>query len=81
MIWFFFDEVLGLKLSQKTEVKLEIPNEILKLVEKRSDLRKKGLFAEADKIRLEIESRGFGTKDLAGKTEIFKADKKSSPNQ
>jgi len=76
----FFDEVLGLKLGQKVAVKLEIPEEILKLVEERNNLRKKGLFVEADKIRLEIESKGFGIRDLAEKTEIFKADVKLPPS-
>lgn len=65
----FFDEVLGLKLGQT--LALEIPDDIKALAEKRASLRKKGLFEEADKVRAEIESKGYGVKDLPNKTEVY----------
>lgn len=57
-----FDEVLGLKLNESPR-KIEIPEEIKKLIEKRDMLRKEGKFEEADSIRKEIESKGFSTQD------------------
>ena len=57
-----FDEVLGLKLNEGNK-KVEIPEEIKKLIEKRNMLRKEGKFEEADIIRKEIESKGFSTQD------------------
>lgn len=64
----FFDEVLGLKLS---EFSFDIPEEIKKLAEIRASLRKEGKFEEADKIRQEIESKGFGVSDLPDRTEVY----------
>jgi len=57
-----FDEVLGLKLNEGNK-KVEIPEKIKKLIEKRNMLRKEGKFEEADIIRKEIESKGFSTQD------------------
>ncbi|PIU71759.1 cysteine--tRNA ligase, partial [Candidatus Woesebacteria bacterium CG06_land_8_20_14_3_00_39_27] len=57
-----FDEVLGLELS-KSPKKVEIPEEIKKLIAKRSILRKEGKFEEADEIRKQIERKGFNTQD------------------
>ena len=57
-----FDEVLGLKLNESPK-KVEIPEKIKKLIEKRNMLRKEGKFEEADIIRKEIESNGFSTQD------------------
>lgn len=57
-----FDEVLGLELN-KSPKKVEIPEEIKKLIEKREELRKEGKFEEADKIRKEIEKKGFNVED------------------
>ncbi len=64
----FFDEVLGLKLS---DFSFEAPEDIQKLAKMRADLRKEGKFEEADKIRQEIENKGFGVRDLPGKTEVY----------
>ncbi len=58
-----FDEILGLKLSEITSSKLQIPNEIQELMQKREQLRKEGEFEEADKIRDRIISRGFNIND------------------
>lgn len=58
-----FDEILGLKLSEITSSKLQIPNEIQELMQKREQLRKEGKFEEADKIRDKIKSLGFDVSD------------------
>ncbi|GBD34003.1 Cysteine--tRNA ligase [bacterium HR34] len=41
----------------------EIPQEIIELVQKREELRRKGEWGEADKIREEIQRRGYTIKD------------------
>ncbi len=56
------DEVLGLGLSQKEE-EVEISTEIEELVNKREALRKSGNYEDADKVRAEIESKGFILED------------------
>lgn len=66
----FFDEVLGLQLDRELPV-FEVPQEVLELASKRYSLRKSGLFDEADKVRAEIENRGFGVKDLSDRTEVY----------
>jgi len=58
-----FDQVLGLRLSAQTKVKLTVPEEINKLVEEREELRKQGKWQEADEIRKEIEKAGFKIED------------------
>lgn len=55
-----FNEVFGF---QFTEEIITIPSEIQDLAEKRSALRKKGKFAEADKLRVEIEKKGYLIED------------------
>jgi len=63
-----FDEVLGLELS-KSEIRdprSEIPEEIKNLVNRREEARKQGLFAEADKLRREINDKGYTIQDTPG---------------
>ncbi len=56
-----FDKVFGLKLN---EVKKEsIPNEVLRLVEEREQLRKEKNFSEADKIRDKLREMGYHVDD------------------
>ena len=57
-----FDEVLGLELN-KAPRKVEIPEEIKKLIERRNMLRKEGKFEDADRIRKVVEEKGFNTQD------------------
>lgn len=66
------DEVLGLGLAEYKEEKVEIPKEIKLLIEKREKLRKEGKFAEADKIRSEIEQKGFEVEDFISESKIKK---------
>ena len=66
--------MLGLKLdeaSPKTELK-KIPGEIEDLWEQREKARKEKDFAKSDKLRKEIEARGFEIQDSQGKTRLFK---------
>jgi cysteinyl-tRNA synthetase len=57
-----FDDVLGLKLGEAS-AKVEMPEEIKKLIEMRQALRAEKKFDEADKIRKQIEEAGFEVKD------------------
>ena len=53
------DEVLGLQLTMFKEEKVEVPAGIQELVSKREEYRKTGNFKEADRIRNQIEKKGF----------------------
>ena len=66
-----WDRVLGLSLRQVSNNKLQIPNEIGKLVKEREELRKQKQWREADEIRKEIEASGFKVEDQ-GKESILK---------
>ena len=52
-----FDKVLGLKLDK--EEKIDIPDEIKKLVEEREKYRKEKKYREADRIRNIIKEKGY----------------------
>ena len=58
-----FDKVLGLKLDSIKKEKIIIPEKIKKLVQQREKTRKDKDFNQADKIRKEIEEKGFKIKD------------------
>ncbi len=57
------DQILGLGLDQYLGKPLEIPQEVLELVEKREEIRKSGDFKKADEIRKEIKKLGFEIED------------------
>lgn len=57
-----FDQVLGLRLD-KIKKELIIPAEIQKLVDQREQARKDKDFAQADKLRKQIEAAGFSLED------------------
>ena len=61
----YFDEVFGLGLKEASSAKLEIPVEVLNLVEEREELRKEGKWQEADNLRMKIEKFGFRVEDVA----------------
>ena len=71
----YFDEVLGLGLSELTKTKIKIPMKAKELVAKREKLRAGGEFGEADKVRSEIRKLGFDVEDSA-KGSKLKAVKK-----
>lgn len=60
-----FDEVLGLGLSTIKQEEFVVPDEILKLVQEREELRKDGKFSESDEIRKKIEQKGYRLEDSA----------------
>jgi len=60
---FDFDKVLGLKLKEEAEKEIVVPEEIKKLVEKREKLRRQKEWTQADKIRQEIEEKGWKIED------------------
>lgn len=66
----YYDQVLGLKLLETK--KIEIPNEIKKLAQKRKELRSEGMWEEADRARDEILSLGYEIKDTEDGYEIVK---------
>ncbi|MCD8328053.1 MAG: cysteine--tRNA ligase [Ruminococcus sp.] len=62
-------DVLGLLYNDKSE---QIPNEVLSLVQKRSEARKQKDFALADKIRDEIAGLGYVVEETRQGTKIYK---------
>ncbi|MEK7227654.1 MAG: cysteine--tRNA ligase [Patescibacteria group bacterium] len=65
-----FDKVLGLNLERNEF--LEVPQEIIALGEKRQKAKESKDFEEADRIRKEIESRGYEIRDVEKIFLIFK---------
>jgi len=63
-----FDKVLSLDLLKQNEI--EIPDEILKLVEKRNNYKKEKNYVDADKVRDEIEGLGYKILDTREGTKI-----------
>ncbi len=63
-LWQDWNQILGFRLEISNS-KLLISNEIKKLLEQREELRKQKKWAEADKIRQEIESKGVQVVDKA----------------
>ena len=62
--------VLGILLDLEDE----IPEEILDLANKRAEAKKAKDYAEADRIRDEIQSKGYNVKDVPGGFKIEKAN-------
>ncbi|MDO8573855.1 MAG: cysteine--tRNA ligase, partial [Candidatus Daviesbacteria bacterium] len=58
-----FDKILGLKLDEYLGKLIEIPANVIKLVEKREAVRKSGDFKKGDEIRKEIKKLGFEVED------------------
>jgi len=65
-----FDKVFGLNLAQVK--KIEIPEKIKKLAEKREEYRKKGDFKRADEIRKKIKEGGYWVEDTQEGSKIKK---------
>ena len=70
------DEVFGLGLKQiyEAEKNIEVPEEILKLVEEREKARKERNFELADKIREEIKAKGYWVDDTSRGPKIRKLE-------
>lgn len=57
------DQVLGLKLDEYVGKKLEIPDNVQKLVNQREQARKEGDFKKSDGLRHEIKKLGYEVQD------------------
>ena len=69
-----FDEVLGLGIKDMKEDKLDIPNEVNKLLKDRENARKNKDWEESDNIREEIKKLGFAVEDkpdLSSEQKVF----------
>lgn len=64
------DEVLGLKIKDHANASINIPEQILEMVELRKGLRKQKKFALADQMRIKIEKKGYIIKDSKEGTKI-----------
>ena len=58
-----FDEVLGLGIKEMEPERFKLPNEVGKLLEARTEARKKKRWEEADILRGRIRERGFIVED------------------
>lgn len=67
-----FDKVLGLKLSEVKTQKAEIPKEVQILIDNREKFREAEDFIEADKLRKEIEAKGYIIEDTAEGVKVKK---------
>ena len=63
-----FDKVLGLGLAEARQVQRgpTVPEEVQELIDKRQQLRGEKKFKESDKVRREIEKKGFVLEDSPG---------------
>jgi len=68
-----FDEVLGLKINEEGEIRTEIPDEILNLVQERKIARENKDWELSDKIRDIIKEKGYIIKDSKEGITIEKA--------
>lgn len=64
-----FDEVLGLDLAKVEKIE-KVEKAVEELVIKREELRKKGKWQEADKLRRQIEDAGFVVEDTAAGSKL-----------
>ncbi len=67
-----FDEVLGLDLSKVTSEEIIISDDVKSLISQRETARKNKDWDLADKLRKEIEVKGFAVEDMAEKAVIKK---------
>lgn len=67
-----FDTVLGLKIEKEDKSEIQIPEEILNLVEERNNARKEKNWGESDRIRDLLQEKGYVVKDTKNGTEISK---------
>ncbi len=65
-----FDRVLGLGIEEMEEEKVEVSEEVQKLVEKREKARSKKDWEKADRLREKIEKKGYVVKDSKEGTKI-----------
>ena len=68
-----FDEVLGLKIDEKVQNSLEIPEEVTKLIEERKVARENKDWKLSDELRDRIKEKGYIIKDSKEGMQIEKA--------
>ncbi|MDE5830278.1 MAG: cysteine--tRNA ligase [Clostridia bacterium] len=68
-----FDEVLGLEIDKKQEEKIDIPEEIQKLLEERKKAREEKNWKLSDEIRDIIQQKGYIIKDTKDGATLEKA--------
>ena len=68
-----FDKILGLNLDAEIiENKQEFPEDIKEIIEQREKARKEKNWAESDRLRDELQARGYSVKDTKNGMEINK---------
>lgn len=67
-----FDTVLGLEIEKEDKSEIQIPEEILKLVEERNIAREEKNWQESDRIRDLLQEKGYVVKDTKEGTKICK---------
>ena len=66
-----FDTVLGIEIDkEETNKEIEIPEEVLKLIEERKQARQEKNWAESDRLRDLIKEKGYEVKDTKDGMEI-----------
>ena len=68
-----FDTVLGLEIEKEDKNEIQIPEEILKLVEERNIARKEKNWQESDRIRDLLQEKGYVVKDTKDGAKISKS--------
>ena len=68
------DKILGLDLKKYIGKKIDVPEDVMKLVNKREQARQKGDFKESDKLRHQIKKLGFEVEDSSGGPKIKNRD-------
>jgi cysteinyl-tRNA synthetase len=66
------DEVLGLNMAVESQELTQIPQEVINLAQERESMRKNKKFNDADRLRVEIERKGYFLKDTKEGTKIVK---------
>ncbi len=67
-----FDRVFGLRLQEYTEENIDIPQEIIELLEQRKKAREQKDWETSDKIREMIQKKGFQVSDIDGEQKVEK---------
>ena len=67
------DKILGLGLEKYVGKKLEIPKEVMELVEKRENVRKSGDFEKSDKLRKKVKEMGYDIEDSVRGSKVRKS--------
>ena len=67
-----FDTILGLRIDEEQKQEIQIPKEILDLVEKRKQARQEKNWEEADRLRDLIKENGYEVKDTKEGMDISK---------